>query len=72
MTMMFDYPKVAAEIGLSSEQLQALEQRIRQDFPHDDMLFELHVLRACLALQEGRVTLEEVLRPEPVTAPFHA
>lgn len=63
--VMFDYQSVADEIGLTPEQVRALEQSVREEFPHDDMLFELHMLRACLAIQEGDVTLEEALEPEP-------
>jgi hypothetical protein len=66
--VMFDYQRVANEIGLTPEQLQALERRVREDFPHDEMLFELHMLRMCMSLQEGRTTLERVLRTEPSRA----
>jgi len=61
----FNFQDVAREAGLSSAQLKALCKRIREDFPQDTMMFELHVLRACLAIRDGRATLEEALSAEP-------
>ena len=63
----FDYEKVARQAHVSPEKLDELSQVIRQDFPRDDMMFELHLLRACMAIREGVLTLEEALRPEPAT-----
>jgi hypothetical protein len=31
------------------------------DEPHDPMLAELHILRACMAIKNGRLTVEEAL-----------
>jgi len=61
----FDYEKVARQAHVSPEKLVELSQMIRQDFPRDDMMYELHLLRACMAIREGILTLEEALRPEP-------
>jgi hypothetical protein len=58
----FDYESVAREARLSDEQIAAVKQAIRQEYPHDDMLWELHVLRACAAIRDGHVTLDEVTR----------
>lgn len=63
----FDYEKVARQAHVSLEKLDELRQVIRQDFPKDDMMFELHLLRVCMAIREGVLTLEEALRPEPAT-----
>jgi hypothetical protein len=56
---MFDYVTVASEAGLSREQLETIKQVVRQDYPTDDMLWELHVLRACNAIRDRRTTFEE-------------
>lgn len=62
----FDTQKVARQAHISPEKLNELSRMIRQDFPRDDMMYELHLLRVCMAIREGVLTLEEALRPEPV------
>ena len=61
----FDYEKVAREAHLSSDQLNALCHLIRKEFPTDDMLYELHVLRVCMAIKQGALTIDEALQAEP-------
>ncbi len=61
----FDYRKVAKEAGIPPDKMAKLISAIRKEFPKDNMMFELHVLRACLAIRDGRVTVEDALRPEP-------
>ena len=61
----FNYEKVAAEAGISPEKLQELEERIRQEFPSDEMMYELHVLRACMAVRDGHIKLADALGTEP-------
>jgi hypothetical protein len=63
----FDYEKVARQAHVSPEKLNELSQVIRQDFPRDDMMYELHLLRVCMAIREGVLTLDEALKPEPAT-----
>jgi len=58
---------VACEAQIPPEKLDELRHITRQDFPRDEMMFELHLLRACMAIREGVLTLEEALRPEPAT-----
>jgi hypothetical protein len=57
----FDYESAARQAHLSAQQLQLVKDAVRRDFPHDQMLFELHLLRACRALLDGAVTLADVL-----------
>jgi hypothetical protein len=61
----FDYSGAAKEAGISAGELQQLCQLLRREFPADDMLYELHVLRACMAVRDGVVRLDELLRAEP-------
>ena len=63
----FDYQQVAAEAGITPTQLAQIVESIRREFPEDLMLLELHVLRACRAIRDGQVTLEQVLS-EPSAA----
>ena len=61
----FDYEKIARKAHIPPEKLEELSRLIRQEFPRDEMLYELHLLRACMAIQAGVLTLEQALRPEP-------
>ena len=60
----FDYEKVAREAGIAAEALGELSRLIRREFPDDEMMYELHLLRACRAIREGRLTMEDALRDE--------
>ena len=61
----FDYETVAGETAVTAEQLRRLEQRVRAEFPRDQMMFELHMLRAVMAIREGALTVEKALASEP-------
>ncbi len=56
----FDYESVAREAGLTDDQLAAVKEAVRQEFPNDDMMWELHVLRACTAIRDGHATVQDV------------
>ncbi|MGH7320360.1 MAG: hypothetical protein ACRELA_12150 [Candidatus Rokuibacteriota bacterium] len=60
--MMFDYVTVARRAGLAKGQLERLRALVRAEFPSDEMMAELHVLRALLAVERGDTTLEGILR----------
>jgi len=61
----FDCEPTAREAQVPPEKMEVLSQRIRQEFPADEMMYELHLLRACAAIRDGILTLEEALRPTP-------
>ena len=61
--MIFDYATAAKRAGISSEDLDRLIALTRAEFVGDEMMVELHVLRAVQAVERGDVTLAEVLRP---------
>lgn len=67
--MMFDYLNAARRIGLTDVQLDRLCNRMRSEFPNDDMMFELHVLRAIMAVESGRVTRDQILAELEVQPP---
>jgi len=60
----FNYEKTAYEARIPTEALRELYNRIRQEFPDDEMIAELHIVRACMAIRDGFITLEEALIPE--------
>lgn len=60
----FDYQSVAQEAKIPPDKLQEIGKLVREEFPTDEMLYELHLLRACMAIRDGYVRLEDVLKPE--------
>ncbi|MBM4033360.1 MAG: hypothetical protein FJ291_16475 [Planctomycetes bacterium] len=61
----FNFKKVAREAGIPPDALADLCKSIRAEFPTDDMMYELHVLRACMGVRDGYAKLEDVLPQEP-------
>jgi hypothetical protein len=57
----FNLEEAKRESGLSAPELAQLEERVRWEFKGDEMMVELHLIRALRALKEGWVTLEEAL-----------
>ena len=62
--MIFDYLTAARRTGIPEDKLERLCAIVRAEFPSDEMMAELHILRAILAVERGDATLEEVLRRE--------
>ena len=62
--MMFNYEAIAKRINLPEERLSAIGKIIRKDFPRDEMMFELHMLRVLMALERKALTLEDLLKEE--------
>jgi hypothetical protein len=42
----FDYRKVAKEMNVPNIILKKIEKEVKDEFPKDKMMYELHVLRA--------------------------
>lgn len=64
----FDCEKVASEANIPPDKLEELRHLIRREFPRDEMMFELHLLRACMAIKHGILTLDEALRAKQAGA----
>ncbi len=64
----FDYETAAREAGISSEKLARLVGLFSVDEPDDPMMVELHLLRVCMAIKEGKVSLDQVLAEAPKLA----
>ena len=56
---------IAREANIPPDKLQELRQLVRREFPQDDMLYELHLLRICMAIKQGFVTIAEAIQAEP-------
>ncbi|MBT3190918.1 MAG: hypothetical protein HN341_00020 [Verrucomicrobia bacterium] len=68
--MQFDYTSAARRISLPDAHLRKLCDLVRRDFPDDDMMFELHVLRALMAVESGKVTVAQILEEvDPALSP---
>ena len=63
----FDYEKIANKAGVSGDTLDALREKVRHEFPKDDMMYELHLLRVCMALKDKSLSLEDALMPDLVS-----
>lgn len=57
----FDYENAAREANISADKLDQLRERVRQEFPRDEMLYELHFLRACMAIRNGVLAIDRAL-----------
>ncbi|MBP7936803.1 MAG: hypothetical protein KA354_19345 [Phycisphaerae bacterium] len=57
----FDYESAAREAGISADLLTRVVAAMRIEFPHDLMMLELHVLRACMAVRDGQATVDQIL-----------
>ena len=65
----FNYETVAREAKIPPDKMEKLLKLVRQEFPNDPLMFELHVLRACMVIRDGYVKLEDALKPEPEHRP---
>ena len=65
----FNYEREAAEAGLSAQELEMLCRLIREEFPTDEMMCELHVLRACMAIKDGYWTVGALRKAASALAP---
>jgi hypothetical protein len=57
----FDYGEVAREARIPAEKLDELRHLIKGEFPRDEMMYELHLLRACMAIKNRVLTIDQAL-----------
>jgi hypothetical protein len=62
--MIFDYKTAAARAGVPGDKLDRLAALMRAEFPDDETMTDLHILRAILAVEHGAASLEDILRQE--------
>jgi hypothetical protein len=58
------FSDAAKRVGLSPERVEQIVRQFRAEFPGDEMMVELHTVRAILSIERGEVTLDEILRQE--------
>jgi hypothetical protein len=61
----FEYETIAREANIPPDKLQELRQLVRREFPQDDMLYELNLLRICMAIKQGFITIADAIQAEP-------
>ena len=49
---MFNINKAIRESNLPIDELRKLEKKIRQEFPNDKMMYELHLVRALYGMKQ--------------------
>lgn len=59
----FDYEEVAREAHIPARKLEELRRIIKGEFPRDEMMYEFHLMRACMAIKNGVLTIEQALTP---------
>jgi len=47
--LMFDYRSLGEKLAVPSKIVQKIEEEVRNEFPFDNMLMEIHILRAIKA-----------------------
>ena len=65
----FNFTNIAEEAKIPESRLRELKEMMRRDFPKDDMLYELHMLRACMAVRDGLISLDDLHHPESIAQP---
>ena len=58
----FDYQSVAREAKIPETKLRKLVDLIEKEFPNDPMMAELHALRACQAIRDGHIQIDDALK----------
>jgi hypothetical protein len=58
----FDYRSVAHEAKIPEQKLRKLVDLIGKEFPSDLMMAELHALRACVAIRDGHIRIDDALK----------
>ncbi len=51
--MMYDIEAAFKRSGLTLEEFERIKSEVRSDFPNDDMMFELHIIRILNAIKKG-------------------
>jgi hypothetical protein len=68
----FDFERVAGRAGIGAADLARIRGIAAREFPGDEMMIDLHVMRACMAVRDGIASVadvSEVSRPDPAVHP---
>jgi len=58
----FDYESVAREAKIPPQKMRKLMKILSAECPKDTLMRELHVLRACMAVRDGHVNIDDILK----------
>lgn len=58
---MLDIRKILKEKGLTQQQINFIEAEVRSEFPNDEMMYELHLMRLVYSLIHGYCGIEDIL-----------
>ena len=50
---MYDIEAAFKSSGLTPEEFDRIKSEVRSDFPNDEMMFELHIIRILKAIKKG-------------------
>ncbi len=56
VAIIFNIREKAQELGISKDIYKKLEREVRQDFPNDEMMFELHLIRLLKSYSRKKVS----------------
>ena len=59
MGYMIDIEKILKKSGLPQKLVQKIEKEVRQEFPKDEMMYELHLMRAIEAERDKSLTAQQ-------------
>ncbi len=51
--MMYDIETAFRKSGLSANEIEKIKQEVRTEFPNDEMMYELHIIRILKAIEKG-------------------
>jgi hypothetical protein len=57
--MIFDIETAFRRSGLSVNEIEKIKRQVRRDFPNDDMMYELHIIRILNAMKKGYWKLDD-------------
>lgn len=66
MAYFFDIEKAKMESGLTNETIKKISEEAKAEFPNDEMMFELHVLRAIDSLTHPLPVREKIASAKPL------
>lgn len=66
---MIDFDKMMVAKGLTKQQVDLIKAEVRREFPDDEMMYELHLIRLMDSFIRGDCSIEDLLEIEP--GPIH-
>lgn len=61
---MIDFDKIMLAKGLTKRQIDLIKKEVRREFPDDEMMYELHLIRLVDSFSKGYCSIEDLFEPE--------